>query len=200
VGTAGLIFRISVAALTASGCVPAILQINDPTWLAPVMITVLAGLLVTVTGSEVKSWRASRPKRYETPEKIRDFMNDWISQEGRVAIYTRDMSWAQQEERILRLLNRKASAGELTLVLPRHIELSRRLEARGATVYTYPGFEYEPKSRFTVVRFGREDAEVAIGRQISGVHTISTYSAGHHSAFALVEDLLELIRRAGAAD
>ena len=111
--------------------------------------------------------------------------------EGRVAVFTRDMSWAG-DAKIAQLLDAKAKRSELVICLPTHIPLTRELEALGAEIYTYQGLGYAPKSRFTVVRFERGDARVAIGRQIGGVHTIETFSVGEHPVFALAEDLVEI--------
>lgn len=65
----------------------------------------------------------------------------------------------------------------------------------GARIATYPDLSYVPLSRFTLIRHGRQDTEVAIGRRIRGVHTIETFGPGIHPAFALAEDLVEFVLR-----
>lgn len=193
-----LLFRIATVVLATGAAVPTLLELDDPAWLPAVPITVILLAAALVITLDIRTWLAGRPSRFNSDETIRDFMFDWISEDGRVSIYTRDMSWAQPEDRIAELLKAKAERGELTLCLPQRIALTDQLEAHGASVYTYGNLNYAPVSRFTVVRAGREDAQVAIGRRINGVHTISTYSRGEHSAFALAEDLLAFVERINA--
>jgi len=107
-------------------------------------------------------------------------------------IHTRDMSWASSEQRIVDLLRTKARNDELTICLRQRTTVTSALESLGATIVTYDKLGFVPQSRFTVVRAGREDAEVAIGRSIKGVHTIATYSNGEHSVFALAQDLINV--------
>jgi hypothetical protein len=193
-----LLFRIATVVVTAGGSVPTLLELDDPSWLPAVLITVVLLAAAVVVTLDIRSWLADQPNTFSSDEEIRDFMFDWISQDGRVSIFTRDMSWAQQEGRIGELLTAKAEHGELTICLPRRIPLTDHLETHGAHVYIYRELDYAPVSRFTVVRAGRDDAEVAIGRRLHGVHTISTYSRGTHSAFALAEDLLAIVERINA--
>ena len=193
-----LLFRIATVTIAVGAALPTLLELDEPAWLPALPITLLSLAGALVITLEVCRWRANRPTRFASDEAIRNFMFDWISQDGRVCIYTRDMSWAQHEDRIAELLTQKSERGELTLCLPQRIPLTDRLEADGARVYTYSNLDYAPVSRFTVVRGGREDAQVAIGRRINGVHTISTYSRGEHSAFALAEDLLAFVERINA--
>src|SRR5206468_672153 len=55
---------------------------------------------------------------------IKRYMLNWIEHGGRVAIWTRDMSWAQNPE-TRRLLTEKARRNELILCLPELNELAR---------------------------------------------------------------------------
>jgi len=85
---------------------------------------------------------------------IKRYLHDWIEHGGRVAIWTRDMSWAHNAE-TRRLLLDKAGRAELILCLPEHIELSRELAAAGAEVCAYGATRLEsPASRFTIAFFG----------------------------------------------
>ncbi len=144
---------------------------------------------------DILSYYKSKPRSYRNNQKINDYMHQWISQEGRVTIFTRDMSWGG-DARILRLLRTKASDGDLSVCLPRRIPLTEELEQHGAKIYTYEGLRYEPESRFTIVRKGRMDAQVAIGRRRDGgPHIIEEFSAGHDPVFHLANDLAEIIER-----
>src|SRR6266571_3685379 len=88
-------------------------------------------------------------------EGIKRYMHDWIQHGGRVAIWTRDMSWAQNAQ-TRRLLREKAERRELILCLPEPNELARELSAAGAEICAYGAQHLEsPASRFTIAFFGR---------------------------------------------
>lgn len=173
----------------------------------------LAGL-VTTSALVVLEYVAHRAKRYPTPARINRFMHSWISQRGRIAIFSNDLTWVSEEvhvgsvERVLlrltggtrptikELLLMKARRGELKLCLPSPNALSQELAAAGAAVSTYEPLGLIPKSRFTIVRFGQQGAAVAIGRPgADGVHRIEVFSEGHHPAFAMAQDLVDFITR-----
>lgn len=151
-------------------------------------------LLLTALGTEVYRWRKSQPRRCHSPRQIRDYMYKWISSAGRVAIFSHDMSWVNDNE-MRNLLRQKAQASELRLCLPGNIALADDLRAEGAHVCVYPQLQYVPLSRFTIINLGRMDAQVAVGRNISGTHVIEEFSAGTHPVFAVANDLVEVITR-----
>jgi hypothetical protein len=98
-------------------------------------------------------------------------MHDWIEHGGRVAIWTRDMSWAHNDD-TRGLLREKAARGELILCLPEQNALATELGAAGAEICAYGANRLEsPASRFTIIFF-----------------------AGSHPAFYLAEDLIALVR------
>jgi hypothetical protein len=176
-------------------------------------VVVVGGLATTSTLLTLEYF-THRAKRYPTPAKINRFMHGWISQRGRIAIFSNDMTWVSEEvyvsriqrawlkltgrktQTIKELLLAKAGKGELKLCLPRSNALSQELEAAGATVSTYEALGLIPKSRFTIVRFGQQGAAVAIGRPDPDlVHRIEVFSEGHHPAFAMAQDLVDFVTR-----
>ena len=180
-------------------------------WSVGAIVLIFVLISMTLLISEYKAHRA---KRYPTPARINQFMHSWISQPGRTAIFSNDMTWVSGEihvrplvavihklrgtraPSIKELLIRKARADELLLCIPRPNELSNELAAEGAAVSTYEALNLVPKSRFTIVRYGQAGAAVAIGRaDQDGVHEIERFSEGHHPGFALASDLVDFVRR-----
>ena len=155
----------------------------------------LAGLAFV----ETRDVLAKTPRSYKGDQEIRDYLYSWIGTGGRVVIFTRDMTWVS-DDRMVRLLSAKAEASELTICMPEATSLTNNLAERGAQIVTYSELDFVPRSRFTIVRSGRADAEVAIGRTIDGLHTIEEFRVGEHPAFALAEDLVELARRISDKD
>lgn len=158
-----------------------------------VALTVLAVVFLFALCFDLWEHWKRRPHKYKSPEKINDYMFRWIYRGGRVVVFTRDMSWAQ-DRRIENLLLDKAKRNELSICLPQPIELTQKLSAAGAEIFTYENVEHIPLSRFTIINDGRMDASVAIGRQINGTHVIEEFAVGQHPVFAVAKDLTDIIR------
>lgn len=135
-----------------------------------------------------------KPKSLKARSQIRDYMYRWITRGGRVAIFSRDLSWVQDEE-MRELLRRKAKRNELCVCLPNEIPLVRELATEGAEVHTYPELEYVPESRFTIINHGRSDAQVAVGGTFKERHVIREFSVGEHPFFSVANDLVEVVAR-----
>lgn len=142
---------------------------------------------------------ASRPRDrhvYRLTDKpaITQYMHDWIERGGRVAIWTRDLSWAQNSE-TQRVLEQKASSGELILCLPECNALAKHLADLGAEVCPYGEALLEsPKSRFTIAHVDRDGSRVAIGRPVGELHVIDEFAAGVHPTYHVASDLISLVR------
>jgi hypothetical protein len=121
-------------------------------------------------------------------------MFQWISRGERVAIFSRDMSWVDDDQ-MRELLRTKARRHELILCTPRAIELSGELSQLGAEVHNYQELDYTPTARFTIINVGQHDSQVAIGRKIGGIHTIQEATSGHDPLFAVADDLLSIVSR-----
>jgi hypothetical protein len=125
---------------------------------------------------------------------IKKYMHNWIEHGGRVAIWSRDMSWVRDDD-TRELLRDKAKQNELILCLPEHNDLSRELAEAGAEVCSYGKKCLEsPASRFTITSFGRVGARLAVGRTEGETHVIEEFVAGGDPAFHLAADLIALVR------
>lgn len=163
-------------------------------WWAVALLVSATFFLVVLVVLEFLDRRGRRVYAKADTEGIRRYMHDWIEHGGRVAIWTRDMSWAQNPE-TRRLLAEKARRNELILCLPELNELAGELAAAGAEVCAYGARHLEsPASRFTIAFFGRDGSRVAVGRAEGDTHVIDEFSAGGHPAFHLAEDLITLVR------
>lgn len=148
---------------------------------------------------EILDRRGHRIFAKSDAEGIKKYMHDWIEHGGRVAIWTRDMSWARSAD-TRALLRAKAERQELILCLPESNDFARDLAAAGAEVCAYGANQLElPASRFTIVFFGRDGSRVAVGRADKDTHVISEFDASDHPAFHLAGDLVALVRAQRAA-
>ena len=157
-------------------------------------IAVVLGVLTVVL--EIQDYLKSRPKRYSTEKKVRDHMYRLIKDGGNVSVFTRDLSWVNDDQ-MIDMLKEKARQDSLTVVLPKPISISDELKIAGATVINY-GSQYTIKSRFTICNMDRIDSTVSIGRQIRGKHVIDKYEdKDGHLAFSLAQDLAGVLRSGG---
>ena len=150
--------------------------------------------LVAVVVLEFVTYRGRRAYAKSDAAGIRAYMHNWIEHGSRVAIWTRDMSWAQNPD-TAELLFEKARQRELILCLPELNELAAKLSQAGAEVCAYGSDHLEaPASRFTIAFLGRDGSRVAVGRVQGDLHVIDEFSAGDHPAFHMAADLITLVR------
>ena len=158
-------------AVTAAGTLVALVLWDTESVWRPALIVGVVVVLVGAIGLEVWDFYTGRAKGYRTPARINRFMHDWISQAGRVAIFSNDMSWVSNDvyvgprawmrlrgrnrPNIKQLLLSKAGDDELLLCLPQENALARELVARGAKLATYEDLGFVPEGRFTIVRHGQ---------------------------------------------
>lgn len=164
---------------------------QHPWWYWPVVVFVLAAAVFLIF-NEVRTYFLSTPRAYRSQRKINAFMRKWVSSAGRVVIFSRDMSWAE-ETTIRQILVEKAERNELAICIEQPIPLTNELRRRGARVVTYGSFGHIPRSRFTIVDFERDGARVAIGAKVGNDHRIQVYQYGSHPCYELAEDLVKLL-------
>ena len=131
--------------------------------------------------------------RLEDKRGIRDYMFRWIKNGGRTAIWTRDMSWVDDDE-MRQLLRDKARSGELIICLPRATDFTESLGQEGAKVIAYQIWD-SPQGRFTIANYNRDNARVAVGRGVDQFHIIEEFSrSDDNSTFDLTHDLVRLVQ------
>lgn len=164
-----------------------------PGWAVALLVSA-AIFLAAVVVLEFTAHRGRRAYAKSDVAGIRTYMHNWIEHGGRVAIWTRDMSWAQNQQ-TGELLIKKARRKELILCLPELNDLATELSKAGAEVCVYGSDHLEtPASRFTIAFFGRDGSRVAVGRAEGDIHVIDEFSADGHPAFHLAADLITLVR------
>jgi len=190
--------RLAIELVAILGTVTSVVSLflqTPKTFWSWVLLVVGIGASLLAAYLSVGSWRDEQPKILRSEEDIRAYLYAWISGSGRTAICTRDMSWAAAEG-IRELLRQKAAKGELQLVMPKEIPLSRSLEQDGAETFYYPELAYVVQSRFTVRNLDRIDSAVAIGRQVGKNHHVVELGTSD-PAFFVAQDLVEIVRRLG---
>ncbi|AZQ57896.1 hypothetical protein EJ994_03400 [Maribacter sp. MJ134] len=143
----------------------------------------------------VIEYTSNKPQVYKNKSDIRDYMFDWIKNGGRVVIFTRDMSWVNDDE-MKNLLRNKSRNRECIICMPKKIDKAVELENEGAIIIEYPSLDYTPLSRFTIINYGRDDAKIAVGKSIdSGKHLIEEFGNGEHPFFQVANDLVRILEK-----
>lgn len=165
------------------------LQPTEGKWLwwqwGLIALPIIAAIYVALRETVIHVFRG--PRKYHSTAKINSYMRKWVASGGRVVIFSRDMSWA--DEPVTRhLLREKAQRNELTVCLEHSIPLTDELQREGATIITYGELVHVPRSRFTIVDFDRDGARVAVGVKVGNVHLIQEFRT--HPFFASVLALM----------
>jgi hypothetical protein len=143
--------------------------------------------------SDARANRKRKTYALNDAHGIKSYMRGWIGTAGRVAIWTRDLSWAD-DEKTLSLLKEKATKRELIVCMPISNAVGRELKKLGAEVLIYGGQTFSaPSSRFTVVYSGNGGSQVAIGKADGLLHVVNERD-GNDPVLHLAMDLIELAR------
>lgn len=146
---------------------------------------------VATAAIEFLAFKKVRTRARGDREGIRKYMHRWIEHGGRVAIWTRDHSWID-EDTMRSMLKEKAARRELILCLPSMTPFANELANLGADVVAYGDGLGVPSIRFTIAHLDQPGACVAIARPNSDSHVIEEYTSSDHIAFHLAQDLVRL--------
>lgn len=98
-------------------------------------------------------------------------MKELIKSQGKVCIMSRDLSWVDRDiEKCI--LEKKNS---IKFFVENEIALTKRLQANGVQVKYYGHLGFEPKTRFTVIRYNRANPQVAIANTQNSIRKKHKY-------------------------
>ena len=177
--------------------IPLLFSSEITSWWMIVLIVMFVILMLASIALITKFGPTTRVYSVEDKLGIRNYMFRWIKNGRRVAIWTRDMSWVEDEEMEL-MLRHKAESQELIICLPTATDTSDVLKQSGAELLTYGTLD-PPAASFTIVNYDREGSRVAVGRRMGNQHIIQEFSAGDNSTFHMARDLVKLARELSRA-
>lgn len=161
-------------------------------WWQWVLLAASFLFFIIIVGWEIWQHFREAPKRYRNSADIKKYMCRWVKSGGQTVILSRDMSWVDDTDTMSSLMT-KAAAKELTVFLKGHTGVADKLGAAGANVIDYTDLGYTPRSRFTIIDYGRDGSRVAIGVNNNGAHTIQEFRSGVHPLYAVAEDLVKFL-------
>lgn len=135
-------------------------------------------------------------------EEIKTQMKKIIKTPGKVGIMSRDLSWVDVE--VEACIKEKAKS--MLIFAEDPSPLTQRLELAGVEMRYYGVFGFEPKTRFTIIRYNTNKPQVAIANTEHSIrkrgkvkHTIyQTSTQGREDEWinSLTSDMLDLCRKA----
>ena len=91
-------------------------------------------------------------------EEIQKTMKTLVKTQGKVCIMSRDLTWVNSEIETC-MIDKKSS---MLIFCEKETDLTARLTKQGVSVKYYGKLNFEPKTRFTVMRYNRDNPQVAI--------------------------------------
>lgn len=137
-------------------------------------------------------------------EEIETQMHKLIKIQGKICIMSRDLSWVNNKIEAA-IIGKRDSM----LIFAQHSTvLTKRLSSKGVPVFLYGESGFEPKTRFTIIRYNQTNPQIAIAKpsnNLKGKHTYNhkIYQAenvnGDTDAWliSLAMDLMELCKKTG---
>jgi hypothetical protein len=161
------------------------------------LIIILAALLIIVClYFEIRESKKTIFICEGDKESINQYMFKWIKNSGRIAIFSRDMSFATSNKEIKKLLLSKSEKGEVIACVPKEVPLTDELKTKGAEIYAYSKKQdIVPQTRFTIVNYGQGKKErVAVAHGETGFHVIQEFDKNDPVIY-LTKDLINIAQR-----
>lgn len=140
---------ISIISLAFSG--------SMPVWLVAVIVVIGLGCFAFLVYDEIEC-NAHNERICTSKEAVEDAMKEIINSQGKICIMSRDLSWVTPE--ILGCLEAKKS--NVLIFAQSENDTTKILTSRGVKVKYYDELDFEPKTRFTIIRYNKNDPQVAI--------------------------------------
>lgn len=134
-----------------------------------------------------------------TPEEIEEAMKELVKTQGKVCVVSRDLSWVTPEISACILQKKR----DILIFVQKANDITSSLVKNGVKIRCY-GSDFEPKTRFTVVRYNRPNLQVAIANTLNTIrgkknftHTI--YQTGGNDCYqdawinSLASDMITLL-------
>lgn len=92
----------------------------------------------------------------DSEEKIKVEMKKMLQEQGKIVVMSRSLGWVDDE--ILVATGRKKD--RLIVYAEKENDITKKLKDQGVTVRLYGRTGFIPKTRYTIIRYGRNDASI----------------------------------------
>lgn len=94
----------------------------------------------------------------QSDDEIKEAMKKIIKMQGKICVMSRDLSWVDCEVKSCIL----AKANSVLIFAEKESELTKELQNGGVEMKYYGNWNFEPKTRFTAIRYNKNNPQVAI--------------------------------------
>ncbi len=101
----------------------------------------------------------------DSEEKIKVEMKKMLQEQGKIVVMSRSLGWVDDE--ILVATGRKKD--RLIVYAEKENAITKKLKDQGVTVRLYGRTGFIPKTRYTIIRYGRNDAQVNVAETHSRI-------------------------------
>jgi len=102
-----------------------------------------------------------KPIVCKNDSETQEYLKDWINTDGKVTVLSRDLSWVDNNIKAIM----KGKCADINIFAQKETSLTKELIASGCNV-NYYGNNFEPKSRFTVIRANKISKQIAMSTEI----------------------------------
>lgn len=136
----------------------------------------------------------------DSEEKIKVEMKKMLQEQGKIVVMSRSLGWVDDE--ILVATGRKKD--RLIVYAEKENDITKKLKDQGVIVRLYGRTGFIPKTRYTIIRYGRNDAQVNVAETHSRIrlhrfqHIIhQTSSAEEYDGYivSLAIDMVNLMEK-----
>lgn len=130
-----------------------------PVWIKLLITLVGIGCLICLLYSEIRADRVNKLVCHSEDE-IKEAMIKIIKTQGRICIVSRDLSWVDDD--VKEYIKNKR--GNILIFAEKETALTKELKLLGADIKYYKD-KFEPKTRFTIIRYNRDNPQVAVANR-----------------------------------
>lgn len=165
------------------------------------LIIVLVGALVMAL-VDVVFWFRSKPKRYKSEAAINQYMISLFQRGGSASIFANNLSWVTTE--VLSCVGKLARDRKkvIKVYVPKQNSVTEQLQKVGVQVKTYPGLNYVPEARFTLVNPTEPGSSIlAIGKgTLPNFYIDEYYDQTQARIISMARDLFNILEKIGATN
>lgn len=148
---------------------------------------------------EVQQNKKNKMFSCDNDGEIKKYMYNWISTQGQVSIFSRDLSWVDDQIKILMLSKKE----DLSICAAKETDLLKELRANDVNVYLYDDSIFPMVSRFTIIRSNKSDKQIAIAttQKIHNKEKHCIYESRNNLVdnwiIGLAQDLINMTKQTG---
>lgn len=151
--------QIIMATCTTVSIISPFLSAVMPLWITIVIVIIGLACFAFLMYDSIAS-NALNERICKSNPEIEEAMKDIIRSNGKICIMSRDLSWVT-DEIALCLANKKS---DVLIFAQSPNDRTDALTKEGVCVKFYSHLNYEPLTRFTIIRYNKSDSQVAIAK------------------------------------